>query len=79
MNNKIRNVAHHWGRDSAVGVMSRLLAGRLRVRFLVEIIYSLLENMQTSSGVHSASSSVSTPGFCLSGIKQSERDADYFI
>ena len=41
MDNKIRNVAQHWSRDSSVGVMSRLRAGGLRVRFLVETIYSL--------------------------------------
>ena len=29
MNNKIRNVAHHWGRDSAFGVMSRLLGRKI--------------------------------------------------
>jgi hypothetical protein len=79
MDNKIRNVAQQWSRDSSVGVMCRLRAGGLRVRFLVETIYSLLENLQTSSGTHSASYSVSTPGFSLSGIKQSGRDAEYFI
>ena len=54
-----RRPLEYRSRDKVVGIATRLRAGGFRVRILVRSKdFSLLQNVQTGSGAHPASSSV---------------------